>query len=193
MSVQFSNVPTREVVRFAAAYPFGWIVPVADPSSALLMPLLIETDAGGEPRSILGHLPRRAAATDALNRDGAAMFLFLGANAYIPPAWVSKADWAPTWNFLSLKVHASDTGIDETLTRSAVEALVDHMERSVGSDWTVEKIGSRYDELLSSIIGFRSPVQALEPRFKLGQDETPAVYNEIKRALTDHDLAGWME
>lgn len=193
MSAGFSDVPLSDILEFAADYPLAWIVPAADPSTALLMPLLLETDAAGKPTSVLGHLPRRAAAADVLRRDGSAVFLFLGANAYIPPAWVSREGWAPTWNFLSLKVGTAETHLDEALARPAVEALVNHMEARAGTGWTVEKIGPRYERLLSAIIGFRSPVHSLEPRFKLGQDETGRVHDEIRRALGDHPLVGWME
>jgi len=193
MSADFSDVPADDILSFAAQYPLGWIVPAADPSAALLMPLLIETDAAGNPASVFGHLPKRAAATDILRREGSAVFLFLGANAYIPPAWISKEGWAPTWNFLSLKVRAAATQVNEALTRPAVERLVDHMEARAGSGWTVEQLGPRYEQLLGGIIGFRSPVLSLEPRFKLGQDETNEVHDEIRRALGDHPLAGWME
>ncbi|RIJ27170.1 FMN-binding negative transcriptional regulator [Henriciella mobilis] len=193
MSADFSKVPTRDILDFAAAYPLAWIVPAADPSTALLMPLLIETDADGIPLSILGHMPVRGPASDVLRRDGKAVFLFLGANAYIPPGWVSQTDWAPTWNFLSLKIEAASMQVDEALTKPAVEALVRHMEARAGSGWTVDRIGPRYETLLAGITGFRAPISKIEPRFKLGQDESETVHDEIKRGLGDHPLADWME
>jgi transcriptional regulator len=192
MSADFSDVPMGDVLDFAATCPLAWIVPSADPSTALLMPLLIETDEDGNPASVLGHLPRRAAATDILRQDGRAVFLFLGANAYIPPAWISAEGWAPTWNFVSLKIGTAATIVDATLTESAVEALVGLLETQAGSDWGVEKIGPRYQSLLSAIIGFRAPVRTFEPRFKLGQDETSTSRDEIRRALVDHPLANWI-
>lgn len=193
MSADFSDVPSSDVLDFAAVHPLAWIVPAAAPSTAMLMPLLIETDGEGKPAFVLGHLPRRAEATEVLLQDGSAVFLFLGANAYIQPAWISKPGWAPTWNFLALKISATDTHVHETLTRPAVETLVNQMERRSGSGWTVERIGPRYEKLLGAIIGFRASVETIEPRFKLGQDETDTARDEIMNALADHPLSRWME
>ncbi|WP_300379084.1 FMN-binding negative transcriptional regulator [Henriciella sp.] len=193
MSDPFEAVSTLDAVRFAAEYPLAWIVPVADPAAALLMPVLFEREGNDPGAMLLGHLPRRAAATGILRGDGRAVFLFLGPNAYIPPAWVSQQGWAPTWNFLSLKATAETTVIDDAMTRPAVETLVEHMEQRDGSGWMVAKIGERYETLLQGIIGFRSKVSGIHPRFKTGQDETASVRDEIRRGLEGHPLTRWME
>ncbi|MEQ9314717.1 MAG: FMN-binding negative transcriptional regulator [Henriciella sp.] len=185
-----ADVSTEKMLDFAAAYPLAWIVPFADPSAALLMPVLIETDEAGKPTSLLGHLPRAHEVTGCLANDARIAVLFLGPNAYIPPAWIRKKGWAPTWNFVSLKVTATaqaDTG----LTRQAVESLVAHMEGAAG--WSVAEMGERYESLLKGIIGFRASIETVVPRFKLGRDETSESWTDIKQGLTGHPLADWME
>lgn len=187
-----ADVSTEKMLDFAAAYPFAWIVPFADPSAALLMPVLIETDEDGKPASLLGHLPRMHEATKALAGDGRIAVLYLGPHAYIPPAWIRKKHWAPTWNFVSLKVTATAT-TDTDLTRPAVETLVHHMEAPAGSSWTVADMGERYEGLLGGIIGFRAAIDTLTPRFKVGRDETAESHADIRHGLAGHPLADWME
>ena len=51
MSADFSDVPLSDVLDFAAVHPLAWIVPAAAPSTAMLMPLLIETDGEGSVRT----------------------------------------------------------------------------------------------------------------------------------------------
>lgn len=191
MSSLFESVPDADILRFVAANPLGWIVPAADPSAAILMPVLMETGADGRPASLLGHLPRRGAITPLLEEDPRATCLFLGPNAYIPPGWVSKPGWAPTWNFVSLKV-TGRLSPDASLTEEAVRRLVDHMERPAGSDWSVAEMGERFEKLLHGIIGFRMDDITLTPRFKTGQDETDASRSEIFNALSGHPLQAWM-
>lgn len=185
-----ADVSTQKLLDFAAAYPLAWIVPVADPSAALLMPVLIETSDEGEPASLLGHLPRRHDAAACLAEDGRIAVLFLGPNAYIPPAWIRKKGWAPTWNFVSLKVTAT-AKTDPGLTPHAVESLVAHMEGTAG--WTVAEMGERYETLLKGIIGFCASIETLTPRFKVGRDETAESWTDIKQGLAGHPLADWME
>lgn len=191
MTHPFEDVSSPDICRFVADYPLAWIVPSADPSLALLMPLLIETDAAGAPVSLLGHLPRRLPWAQTLAADPSATCLFLGPHAYIPPGWISKPGWAPTWNFLSLKV-SGNLALDDSLTRHAVSTLVRHMETRRGSDWTEENIGGRFEDLLKHIIGFRLQITRLTPRFKTGQDETGQSRSEIRAALAGHPLRDWM-
>ncbi|MFN7164810.1 MAG: FMN-binding negative transcriptional regulator [Hyphomonas sp.] len=192
MSALFTSVPDADILRFAAEYPLAWVVPQAEPGDAVLMPMLMEPDASNRPATLLGHLPRSGHIVSRLIDNPRATCLFLGPHAYIPPGWISKPGWAPTWNFLSLKVSGTLT-LDDGLTEDAVRALVAHMETRAGSDWLVEKMGPRFHGLLRGIIGFRMRIDTLQPRFKTGQDETETSHAEIHAHLDGHDLQDWMD
>lgn len=192
MTSAYEEVSSERIGSFIAENPLAWIVPVADPSSALLMPLMLEVDSDGTPASFLGHLPRSAAATNKLMEQPRAIVLFLGPHAYIQPSWISKPGWAPTWNFVSLKA-TGDITSDEALSAEAVTRLVEHMENPTASGWTVDEIGPRFEGLLKGIIGFRMRIDELVPRFKVGQDESPESLQEIKSALADETIAKWMD
>lgn len=192
MSAQFSSVPQADILRFAAENPLAWVVPTAAPADAILMPLLMETDAAGTPLSLLGHLPRSAPLIPRLWENPKATCLFLGPHAYVPPGWISKSGWAPTWNFVSLKVTGAITQ-DDAFTEPAIHALVTHMETRNGSGWTAAEIGPRFDSLLQGIIGFRMQIDSLHPRFKTGQDESGTSRAEIHAALEGHPLQAWMK
>ncbi len=192
MTSAYEKVSSERIGSFIAENPLAWIVPVADPSSALLMPLLLEADSDGTPASFLGHLPRSAAATRMLTQQPRAVVLFLGPHAYIQPSWISKPNWAPTWNFVSLKA-TGDITMDDALSEKSVTRLAEHMENPTASGWTVDKIGPRFEGLLKGIIGFRMRIDHLVPRFKVGQDESPESRQEIKSALADETIAKWMD
>lgn len=192
MSSAFERVEPADIVRFVGENPLAWIVPSRSPADAVLMPLLMEVGADGAPDSLLGHLPRKAPVCEALAGSPRAHFLFLGPHAYIPPGWISKPGWAPTWNFVSLKV-AGLLELDESLTDFAVTRLVEHMEGNDAGAWTVDEMGDRFHMLTKGIIGFRARIDTLVPRFKVGQDETVQSANEIRHGLSDHPLARWMD
>lgn len=192
MTSAYEDVSNENIDLFVAENPLAWIVPTGDPSSAILMPLLLELAADGSAASFLGHLPRSAAATYRLREDPRAVVLFLGPNAYIQPSWISKPNWAPTWNFVSLKV-TGDILLDGSMSTEAVTRLVEHMENRTTSGWTVDQIGPRFDGLLRGIIGFRMAIDQLVPRFKVGQDESEESRREIRSALADEPLEKWMD
>ena len=189
MTSPFQAVPAGDIVRFVSENPLAWIVPSADPSAAILMPLLLETDDAGNPASLLGHLPRWPALLERLWQSPSSTCLFLGPNVYVPPGWVSKPGWAPTWNFLSLKA-SGQIRPDDTLAEPAIRALVTHMEAASG--WTTEAVGERFQALLKGVTGFRMQIDSLEPRFKLGQDESDQSHAEIYSQLGGHPLQAWM-
>jgi len=190
MSGAFTSVSLGEVARLIDEHPFAWIVARADPSLATPMPMLVETGADGAPVALVGHLPRAHTLVAALLGDPAATFLFQGPHGYITPAWLSDQDWAPTWNFAIATIDG-DVTFDDVLTDAALAQLVAHMERGP-KPWTTAAMGDRYAVLRSRVIGFRVAIGAIRPRFKLGQDEKPAVRDEILSGLGDVPMADWM-
>lgn len=190
MNADFAAASDGDLARLVAEAPLCWIVPGSAPAAAILMPVVLERDASGRPASLLGHLPLGAPAARALADDPAATFLFLGPNRYISPAMAGRDDWAPTWNFASAKLEAA-VSIDPALTRAAIEALVAQLEGPRG--WTPDLLGERYDRLLARIVGFRASIDAVHPRFKLGQDEAEPVYRSIVAALEGSPLGDWMD
>lgn len=191
MSDTFSKTGDTDVARLITAHPLGWIVARADQAATTPMPLLLELDANGAPRSLLGHLPRAHPLVRAFGADPSGIFLFQGPHGYITPEWLSDKDWAPTWNY-AIAVIAADVSIDEALTDEALRRLVAHMEQGRDAPWTVEAMGERYERLRARVIGFRATITACRTRFKLGQDESDTAFGEILAGLGDTALARWM-
>ena len=178
------------ILGFVEQVPLCWIVPHAEPAAALLMPVMAQGNEGEGPMTLLGHLPLRSPAAAILAREPLASFLFLGPNAYVSPEVVGRDDWAPTWNFASARLTGTVT-MDAGLTKPSVEAVTTLMEGEDG--WTMDRMGPRAEVLLAKIIGFRAEIAQSAPRFKLGQDETPADYSRIRRHFGNGALGRWMD
>jgi transcriptional regulator len=182
----------RDLIALIDAYPLAWIVPFSDPATALPMPILAETDGDGRLTSLLGHIPKRSPLVERIGRDPRTLFLFSGPHAYISPEYVATTrNWGPTWNFAIVKIVA-DVALDEVLNDEALERLVAKMEKGRPQPWSVQELGSRYEQLKQRIIGFRAPVVSVDGRFKLGQDEAPEVLESILRHLEGSEIAEWM-
>jgi len=192
MSDPFDQVKPDDLARLIDGYPLAWVLPAAGPALATPMPVLAEHAADGAPHSLLGHLPLAHPLVATLRTDPRALFLFQGPHAYVSPAWLTDKDWAPTWNFAVAKLTA-DVVLDEGLTDEALRRTVVHMERDKADPWTVDQMGARYESLKRRVIGFRAAITGISARFKLGQDEKPAVFGEILTGLGDHPIAAWMK
>ena len=188
----FERYHAQDIVDLIASYPLAWVVAAdGDAHHASLLPLLSERDADGHVVSLLGHLARTNALFDELRRAPKALILFTGPHGYISPASVSDRCWAPTWNYAQVRIEA-DIHFDEQGIDSALETLVDAMERGRENPWRIAEMGARYAGMAGAVIAFRATIGRLEGRFKLGQDEKPATLAEILARRPDDDLSHWM-
>jgi transcriptional regulator len=190
-NTDFETWSDLDVAELIAAYPLAWIVSGGTDFAATVMPMLLDLDPAGRPVSLTGHFPKSNPHFQRLRDDPRALFLFQGPHGYLSPALVSARTWAPTWNFATVRITA-EVAFDDTLTFDAIERLVTHMEAGRPEPWSTAAMGARYERLRKSVIGFRAPILSLAARFKLGQDEQPAVLAEIVEHLDDGGLAQWM-
>lgn len=185
----FAEVAPERLEDFISTHPLAWITPHAAPDAAILIPVIFDPDDAGR---LIGHLPKRHAATAALGGKQAVTLLYLGPNGFIRPEWAAKPGWVPTWNFVSAKIHGQ-ASLDDGLTRRAIAVLTRHMAERTASDWTIDNVGTRLDGLLSKIIGFTVAIERIVPRFKLGQDEDEAVLRRITAHLAGHSMLDWVD
>jgi transcriptional regulator len=178
MSMPFALYDDDDVCDLIREYP-------------LALPLLGEYDCGGSLTHLLGHIPRSSPLVEPLSRDGRALVLFQGPQAYISPDQAGVRNWAPTWNFAHLRIDTELQFLPEE-TGNAIVTLVTAMERDRPEPWTIAELGERYAQMEPRVIGFRAKVLSVNGRFKLGQDETPEVFESILRSLGDTPLAHWM-
>lgn len=187
MAATFEPAHADDPARLIAAYPLAWLI--SGQFNASPLPLLAETDGEGAVVSLFGHCARSNPLVADFRTDPKGLVLFTGPHGYVSPSLLSKPDWAPTWNYAVLRYRV-EVDLVEGETRDAIERLVGAME---GGNWSTERVGPRYETMLTHIIAFRAYVRAAEPVFKLGQDESAAGFAEIAQGHPDRVLAAWME
>lgn len=187
---RFGDVDVRALIE---AYPLAWVCGgAAGATEASLLPLIGVYDEMGRLIELIGHVMRSNPLHAALLRDPRATILFSGPDAYVSPEHARRRDWAPTWNYAQVKIGA-EIAFDEALTEYSLKVLIDAMEAGRAQPWGVEELGSRYQGMLTRIIGFRAWVTGLSGKFKLGQDEDDATLGAILQSLPDEATAAWMK
>ncbi|MFC4257255.1 FMN-binding negative transcriptional regulator [Altererythrobacter xixiisoli] len=171
-------------------HPLAWLVSRRFHASPL--PLLAERDEHGRLQALFGHCARSNPLVEDFASDSKGLALFNGPSSYISPRYVSRTDWAPTWNFAALRVGVEVEFVPAE-TGDAVQRLLAHLERQSPGHWSTAQLGDRYHQMLSHIIAFRAHVRQLDPRFKLGQDERPEEFREICDHSPDPQLVEWMQ
>lgn len=188
----FDTFTNDDVAALIAEYPLASICPVGnDLESSALLPLIGEYDDDGRLVSLIGHVPHNTALNAHLNRDLQATIVFHGPNGYVSPEHAKRRDWAPTWNFVQLRI-ATTIAVDEALTTASLDVLIAAMERNRPAPWNTAELGPRYTAMAQHIVGFRAKVIGMRGRFKLGQDEHPATLKAILASHPDAALVKWM-
>jgi transcriptional regulator len=192
MSTPFAPREPADMAALIDQYPLAWIVSAGpEGQEATVLPLLAETDEAGDVRALFGHFARANPQVALLERQPQALILFQGPQGYVAPRLVSKPHWGPTWNYAVIRFDVDVHFVPEE-TDAALERLAAHLERDRPDPWTVDRMGARYAQLARYIIPFRASVREAHPRFKLGQDEAPATFDEIVHGLENRALAEWM-
>jgi transcriptional regulator len=190
---RFAARTPADLERVVDSYPLAWIVSAtSEGSAATPLPLIPNTDGDGNILSLTGHFSVLNPQVPILRQQSAATLLFMGPQGYLSPEHVSQPRWAPTWNYAVVRFDVEVEFRPEE-NHDALVRLVRRMERGRTTPWTTTALGERYEELVRRIIAFRAHVRSAHGKFKLGQDERRATFEEIVRGLGDQELARWMQ
>ena len=111
---------------------------------------------------------------------GAAMAIFMGAEAYVSPGWyATKAETGkvvPTWNYEAVQLHgAVEFFTDPDRLLESVTRLTELHEAARERPWAIGDAPERFVAAqLRGIVGLRMPVRRVEGKRKMSQNRTAA-------------------
>ncbi|WP_338762745.1 FMN-binding negative transcriptional regulator [Massilia sp. METH4] len=136
--------------------------------------------AGGEHGTLRAHLGWSNRQVEALREGAAVLVIFQGPESYVSPAWyASKAEHGkvvPTWNFTMVQVRGKARVIDDPAwIRTQLEELTGNHENAREHPWTVADAPAAFTTaLIGGLAGIEIPIEAIEGKYKLSQNRTPA-------------------
>jgi len=195
VSPRFTPSP-NEVDRLLAAHPFALVVSVGDNGFCVTpLPLLLQRSEGEA--VLLGHFARNNPHVQELERQPAAVAIFMGPRGYISPSWLSDRTHPPAFHHATVLMQVRvDFDWSADAARQAVELLTSKMEAGRRNAWSPEEMGSRYAQLLPGVVAFRAPILETTAVFKLGQNEPARVLTEALAGLASeqaHELHAMMQ
>lgn len=111
---------------------------------------------------------------------------FLGPDAYVSPDWYETEGRVPTWNYIAVQGAGVARKLDADGLRALLTDLSAQEEEKLRPKvpWTLEKVPpARQAALLNAIDGFALTFDAIEGKFKLSQDKSPADIAAVVEAL----------
>jgi transcriptional regulator len=193
----FAARSSADLARLVREYPLAWITSgLGDTFAGTLLPLLPVVSADGRLTGLTGHFARANPQVSRLRSDPRAAILFLGPSGYVSPSWMRDRSQAPTWNYASAQCLVEIEFLEDSAAlETHLHELVGAMEAGRPSEWKVEEMGARYQQLARRIVSFVAHVRETREKYKLGQDERDDVFADIRQGLAGNDgspLLEWM-
>lgn len=164
----------RFLHEFMDDFPFVDLVTATPTLRITHIPTVLDRSRG-QYGTILAHISAQNPQRAALDGAHPAVIVFRGPYGYISPSWYAKQDVVPTWNFSV--VHASGRLkpiTDHAEAHALLAQLIGKFEASVGSTrYHFDKLPDEYvNGLMKGIAPFTMEIEALEGKFKLGQERS---------------------
>jgi transcriptional regulator len=172
--------------NFIEANSFGLLVSTTpDGPFASHIPFLLDRNDGPH-GALVAHVARANPQWRHFTAGVRGLAVFSGPHAYISPAWYEAEPVVPTWNYSA--VHA--IGPVETIEdRGALLELVDrfvrHFEANRDQPWVFDTSTEFAKRLADQIVGLRMPVERLEGKWKVGQNQPEARRLKAAAALEE--------
>lgn len=196
---EFAPLSRDEVFSLIEAAAFATVV-TSGPQGLVVSHLPFVLDrARGENGTLVSHLARANPHSALIAEGRETVAIFHGPHGYISPSWYPRnpvRDSAPTWNFAVVHCHGRPVPLDDHGTARHLLRLVDMLEKDRDDRWRMRELGpGGMERRIPRIIGFDMPIDRLEAKFKMGQDERLYDTDGAIRALEQNDstLAAMMK
>lgn len=166
----FEQSDQAELQAFIERHSFAALVSQHDGQPlASHLPLLFKRD-GGEQGCLIGHMAKANPQWRQANGQ-TVLAMFTGPHAYISAGWYEADDVVPTWNYAAVHVHGRFEAIHDTPSLLAiVREFVEFYESARPEPWELPD-DEFIERLTQSIVGFRIPIDRIEGKWKLSQNQ----------------------
>lgn len=125
--------------------------------------------------TIFAHISAQNPQRATFDGSHTAVMVFRGPHSYISPSWYARQDVVPTWNFSVVHVTGRPKAISgDEATHALLARLIKKFDsRVAGSRYDFEKLPLDYvTNLAKGIAPFQMEIEAIEGKFKLGQERS---------------------
>ena len=158
------------------------------------IPTFLDRTAG-KYGTIFGHVSKQNPQSQTFDGNHDAVIVFRGPHGYISPTWYAKPDVVPTWNFAVVHALGKLRPVAERKPlHDLLAKLIDKNEDYSKSGYSFANLPESYKfGLMAGIIGFEMEIEAIEGKFKLGQERSEGdkqgVLKNLQKARRERSLS----
>ena len=163
----------EEIFDLIDHYPWALVVNNGDTGPfATNMPVLLDRTRG-EHGTLVGHIARANDHAEVLqNSNHPTLVIFHGPYSYVTGSWYPNRDMPSTVYYTAVHCYGKVQSQSNHQLEHWLEVLTNRMEEPYPNGWKMTDIDhSGITRRLNHILGFEIPIERIEGKFKLGQDE----------------------
>lgn len=170
-SFQQSDLQTLHA--FMRRHSFATVISPHDRLHISHIPLLLRPQPEGR-GMLVGHVARANPHWRAFDGERLTVCVFHGPHAYISPSWYQDLPAVPTWNYAVVHVSGRPRIVEDVRWMGQLmdETLQEFEPALLDPEVRGHPPQELRTELLQQIVGFEMPIEAIEGKFKLGQNRS---------------------
>lgn len=177
----------QKLIGFMKDYPFATIITDGGKLLATHLPFLVE--AKQDEIKLISHLARANPQWKQMQEQTEVLVIFQGPHAYISAAFYPTPLGVPTWNYAAVHAYGKPVlfqGADSPEVIQTLQKTIATYEP--GYQTQFENMPAAFaNRLRDELVAFEIRVTSLEGAFKLSQDKTIEVQQDIAQTLSGHD------
>jgi transcriptional regulator len=179
----FAETDPSRLHDFIEQHGFGLLVSQVDGLPfASHLPFLLERTAGPH-GTLVGHMAR-ANPQWSQAAGQTVLALFTGPHHYVSPTWYEAENVVPTWNYTAVHAYGPIEIIQaEDALLEIVRRSVEVYEQGMPRPWSLDSSSAFVKQRLAHVVGFRIPIERIEGKFKLNQNQPVERRRRVVRAL----------
>jgi transcriptional regulator len=197
---QFDHRDPQVTCRLVREHPLATLISTDEQGAPCLshVPLKLEqTGSDGMPSVMLGHLARANPQVQHLTQRPQVVLSFLGPHAFMSTRVYPDVQRVPTWNYLSVQMHAQVKVLDGEQAKDAMlkQLIADH-DPTYAAQW--RSLPDTYTQgMLAGIVAFELHVLDVKTKVKLNQHrpESHLAMHQMysQGGPRERELAQWMQ
>lgn len=185
MYIPSSFAPPTESSLFDAIEQHSFAVLVSGSGGELVashLPLLLDRTRGKR-GLLLGHMARANGQWQSAAGQPV-LAVFSGPHAYVSPTWYEATHVVPTWNYVAVHAYGQLELIDDPAeSEQLLLRTIEIYERSQPRPWQLAESPEWTSQLVAQIVAFRIPIERLEGKWKLNQNQPAERRAKVAAAL----------
>ena len=184
----FKETDRDEIMSFLRSHPFAQITGIAEDGKLIATHVPVLFDEREGTLVLTAHIMRNSDHWRGFSSNSEVLAVFNGPNCPVKASWYLGNESGGTWNYMAVHARGSARMLDQEALVTILRRLTAQVEGDPNTGANFDDLSNVYvNKMLPAIQAFEITVTELDAIFKLSQNKTLDVYDDVTRELAERD------